>query len=77
MKLEIYGEQQEKLEQIVRLRLEKSEDAISVIAVKENGNRISWGHLMKFLPSGQIHFSQLINPDLGFDLDKDGRIKIQ
>lgn len=77
MKLEIYSEQLKMSERITRLRLEKSGDEISIVAVRENGSYIDSGHLMRFFPGGQIRLFQHVNPDLGFDLDEEGRIKIQ
>ncbi len=74
MKLEIYDEKQG--EKVVRLRLKSQEDGeIVVLAVNESGKKLSQGNLVGFLLNGQILQYPGVNPDLGFDLDKDERIR--
>lgn len=76
MKLEVYSEDEEE-DKTVRLRfLEYGGGNFIVTVVDKRGNRLSQGDLIWFNKDGTIHRETSVNPDLGFQLDKDGRIKL-
>ena len=81
MKLEVYiKEPPEETEQTIRLafceRLCEEGDEIFIVAVRKHGGVEMQGNLIAFLPNGRIRLGGSVNPDLGFDLDEKGRIKL-
>ncbi|MEN6534511.1 MAG: hypothetical protein ABFD89_12660 [Bryobacteraceae bacterium] len=77
MKLEIYGKPAPKEEPPVRLRLVRALDgAIMLEAVDEGGSRVFAGNLLYFSETGRIIRQRGVSPDLGFDLDEQGCIKM-
>ena len=73
MKLEIWNEQ-EKPEGPVRLRLVQDGDDVYVVVVNENGDRVDDGTPLWFGPDGRVGLAGGLNPNLGFQLDKNGCI---
>lgn len=76
MKFEIYDENNNK-EEVVILKIEQ--DGVEngrVIAVDESGVRITQGYLLDFTKDGQIQLCRDVNPNLGFKLDKQGKIML-
>lgn len=77
MKLEIYDEKKVEEEKKVRLRLVKNWDGhICLRAVDEDGDMIDRCALVYFSKEGHVGRYLGVNPDLGFDLDEKGRIKL-
>ena len=75
MKLEIYGEKEEE-GKTVRLRLVKDDDDdIQIYAVDKNGEKVLGGLIGWFNRKGKLNLCSGVNPDLGFQLDEDSRIK--
>ena len=75
MRLEIYEpKKEEKEELIVRLALKEEYGNIVVIAVDEDGKRITSGDLIYFNPNGTIERADCVNDSLGFQLDGSGSI---
>lgn len=77
LKFEIYEPKEEKRDEIIRLRLISGMDGVKVCAVDRNGNREASGSLVLFRKDGMIRLLSDISKFLGFDLDGDGRIKVQ
>ena len=80
MKYEIYTEHAPKEKSPVRLRLVRDvhfRDEVTIFAVDEDGNRLSQGSLLSFLPGGRIMRHTGVNPALGFNLDDRGCIKLE
>ncbi len=75
MKFEIYNEKNEE-EKKVYLKLEKVGDTIHIIAVDELGDEYECGNLLHINSNGVIIRCTAIDPNLGFKLDENGRIKI-
>jgi len=74
MKLEIFGDPSR---EVVRLRLVEDDDGeVSVCAVRANGECVDYGVLLSFAEDGRMRREVRISPDLGFDLDDYGRIKL-
>lgn len=76
MKLKIFGEQEQKKEDPVYLRLENDGDNISLIATDEDGYRHGAGHLLRLTKDGKIQLSVCVNKELGFQLSRGGKIEI-
>lgn len=77
MKLKIYEEKEKKEDKTVRLKLKDDEDGdISLIAVDKDGDEMIAGTLLVMQDDGTLYLNEDINEDLGFKLDKDGRIKV-
>lgn len=72
MKIGIYEETKEKE---ITLRLFAVSGVIDVYCVDENGDRLESGYLLSFGGSGTVYRIADVDPNLGFDLDSEGRIK--
>ncbi len=79
MKLKIYQEteKREKVEEPVRLRLIKSHGQIQVVAVDREGKPVPQGYLLSFASDGKLRRHSLVSTELGFDLGRGDKIKIQ
>ena len=77
MKLNISKEEKEEgSEKEVYLKFKYgSNDTVVVCACDKEGNPFFCGNLIGFYPDGTIRKIGSVNPDLGFQLDEDGRIK--
>jgi len=78
IKYEIYDEVDDDDEEqptVIRLALEYVGDRVRVVAVDEDGEGLLCSCLVTFRPDGTIHRHQAVDPDLGFQLDDEGRIK--
>jgi hypothetical protein len=76
MKLKVF-EQKKEQEREVFLRLVKEGDDIQLNAVDEKGGSVYHGYLLRIKKDGTIYRHDNVNPALGFQLDSDGRIKIE
>lgn len=80
MKLEVYGSKKLKEEEPVKLMLVPGDgvftNGVAVIAVDGSGKHIRNGKLITFQENGGICRCCNVNPDLGFRLDKYGRIDL-
>ena len=75
MRYEVFDE---KDSGIVRLKLSITDfGAVRVEAVDAKGNNISGGHLLQLTLSGKLRRTRYVNPGLGFELDDEGRIKLE
>ena len=63
-------------DKVVRIDVKQSADGIVINAVDENGDIVAGGHLVKLRTTGRIWHCRNVDPDLGFDLDGNGRIKL-
>lgn len=79
MRLEIYNEKPKDQEKVVRLRLiEQYKGEITVVAVRDDGTMDGCAYLLDFhSESRRIRLRAGVNPNLGFNLDKKGRIEIE
>lgn len=77
MKLEIYEESKEK--EPVRLKLQKSSagEAIFLVAVDKDGDRLDHGNLLTILNDGHLYLNGSINPEIGLKLDHEGRLRVK
>jgi len=77
MKLGIYDEAKI-VERPVILRLSRfvCSGAVELKAVNERGERLIRGDILVILPNGTIKMAEQVDPDLGFQLDKDGKVKL-
>ncbi len=73
MKLAIYDDLP-KAEKITMLKLERTLYGITLVAVDEAGKPACGGFLLDITRAGRVVFRDRVNPDLGFDLDSDGRV---
>ena len=79
MKLEIYKPKEDKdKDKVVRLELRENHYGDIILqCVDEDGGRIFSGNLLS-IDKDTLKITRLhsVNQDLGFDLDKEGRVKI-
>ena len=62
---------------VVRLALHcTDEGGVVLVAVDENGVRLSQGSLLSLTGDGRLRRHQLVNSNLGFDLDDKERIEL-
>lgn len=74
LQLQIYGET---LEKNIFLKLFKHPGGyISLRVCKEDGETVSGGCLLYVTTKGDITLCGNVSPDLGFDLDESGQLKI-
>jgi len=59
----------------IRLALANALDGVKILAVDENGGKISQGNLIVFRTNGTINFCKDVNLGLGFQLNALGQIK--
>jgi len=76
MRLEIYGEEAKKEEEPTILRLVAIGSVRYLVAVYGNGVTRNRGNILEFWSDGRIGRCEDVNPDLGFQLDKNGRVKV-
>lgn len=78
MRLEVFEETQP--DAVVRLKLKKDEDgddsSVYVVAVDGNGSELVDGYLLSFDADGTISLFVGVNDALGFQLDREGRIRL-
>ena len=78
MKFKIWQEQgKEPADEPVMLRLVPTSGGMQVQVVDEYGERVIAGSLVTFWDDGTLTISSSVNPELGFKLDKAGRIKLE
>ncbi len=76
MKLEIYDDTTPELEKIVRLRLVRGGPGIiKLVVVSDDGERLPCGTILSLVAGGRIHREVRVDPDCGFELDGEGRVK--
>ena len=68
----VYGEDVKE----VSLKLQSFSDCIKLCAVDRTGTVMKQGNILSILQSGGIKLAEAVNPDLGFQLDEKGRVKI-
>ena len=77
MKFRVYKEKEANEEPVVALRLIVCFDgSAGLFAVDSNGNILLDGGLITLALDGTACRSQGVNPDLGFQLDHKGRIRL-
>ncbi len=78
MKLEIYDDTTPETEKVVTLRLQRfcGDGPIWLSAVDERGVTVGGGNILRIKPDGSIKRCRGVEPDIGFDLDVQGRVKI-
>ncbi len=78
MKLEIYNDTTPETEKVVTLRLQRlcRDDSILLSVVDERGKALPRGNILRFGPDGRITRCRGLYPDIGFDLDVQGSVKI-
>lgn len=76
MKFEIYQEPKtpaQKPEEPIRLCLRDSfDDGVRLVVVREDGNIVPGGNLLRLSADGTLHRYWDVNPCLGLPLDADG-----
>ena len=81
MKLEIYKEKEEetvKEEKPLKIRLIRSEwGSIFIAAVDDDGKPLRDGVIASILSNGTLRLFWFVNPKLGFQLNKHGRIIVE
>ena len=68
----VYDEKSEE----VYLTLISFSGGIELCAVDRTGKAMKQGNILSILQSGGIKLTVAVNPDLGFQLDEKGRVKI-
>ena len=77
-KLQVYDPTPREEEKITRVKLlDYGYGIVTVIAVDKDGYEVAAGNLFQLLPNGKIQRVRCVNPDLGFMLDDEGRIKFE
>ena len=75
MRFEIWqGPEKKPQKRSVMLRLVPTSGGMQVQVVDEYGERVIAGSLVTFWDDGTLTISSSVNPELGFKLDKAGRI---
>lgn len=82
MKLHIYESASEHKsacgEKEVYLKLVKGLDGrIHVVACDKDGRESTCGYLLSFMPNGKIMRQQGVGSYLGFELNKEGQVKVE
>jgi len=77
MKLEIYEEKKVEEDKVVRIQLRRDRGRVFLVVVDEKGLPLTNGNILCFRSEGDLHLMPGINPDIGLDLDDEGRIKIE
>jgi len=72
-KITVYQETEPE-ESVVRLKLEQGDGCVDLVAVDESGNRVMQGTIAVIYESGKVVKCSCVNPDLGLQLDKAGRV---
>lgn len=77
MKIEIFGEE-EKKEEILRLRLKRGYggESVTLVAVDEEGDPIMCGNLLTINENGSLTLHCSVSRDLGLKLDASGTIVV-
>ena len=68
----VYDEKSEE----VYLKLQSFSGGIKLCAVDRTGKAIRQGNILSIEQSGCVELDEAVNPDLGFQLDEKGRVKI-
>jgi len=68
----VYGEDGKE----VYLTLLSFSDCIKLCAVDRTGTVMKQGNILSIEQSGYVELNEAVNPDLGFQLDEKGRVKI-
>ena len=77
MKYKIWHEEEPVEEKPLMLRLLREKDgSIKLAVVDSSGDRRRGGYLISFCPDGSVHRPHSVNTDFGFELDDNGRLKI-
>jgi len=77
MKFRVYEEKEATEEPVVTLRLRiYYDDGAELSAADSDGNILPCGHLITLPLDGTVKRLEAVNPDLGFQLDHRGRIKL-
>ncbi len=78
MRLEIYDDTTPEPVTVVTLRLQRfcGDGPIWLSAVDERGKALPRGNILRFGPDGSMTRFRGLNPAFGFDLDAQGRLKI-
>ncbi len=76
MHLSIYPDATPEPEKAATLRLQKESGSIWLIAVDERGVMVGGGNILRIKSDGSIYRCRGVDPDIGFDLDVQGRVKI-
>ena len=74
MKLAIYTDTPD-VEKTLILKLEHSMYGISLVVVDEEGAPVPAGTILDISGAGRVLFRDNVHPDLGFDLNDEGRVK--
>ena len=74
MKLSIYTDTP-KADPITLLKLEHGMYGIALIVADEDGVSVPGGIILDITGAGKVLFRDNVNPDIGFDLDSEGRVK--
>ena len=76
IKYKIYGEEKEERDKIVYFKLKKiGDDSICLTAVDENGEVVSRGNILE-IKDGHIYTIPSASDEIGLDLGKEDRVKI-
>lgn len=63
-------------EQTVRLKLMEACSGVKVVAMRDDGEQLDSGNLIRIDQEGKLHRYTSVNPNLGFKLDSKGRIEL-
>lgn len=75
MELKLFEEYKKKEEYYLRL-MHSGASIVELAVVDEDGNRCSCGTLLTITQKGIIILHSHISPKFGFDLDEQGRLKV-
>ena len=77
MRLEIYNEENPKLEAPLRLRLmQETENRISLVVVDIEGVPVERGYLLSLSAGGQLFLNTHISPKLGLLLNEQAQLQV-
>ena len=77
LNLEIYDDTKPVVKPPVFLKLLSTLSDIKVVVVNEKGRTLTSGHLLRFNNDGSVFTYPGVASELGFQLDDEGRIKVQ
>ena len=77
MKLEIYEEQEVEKDETIRLTLIESMGSIDLIIVNREGQRLRDAAILTINDDGTMKRLQNLSQSHGFQLDEEGRIKME
>ena len=77
MRVELWGEEKKKSEEVLRLRLVSRTDNVELVAVDEAGKLIGGGHIAAITNEGKMRLFGSISPEIPIQRDENDRIQVE